>query len=74
MQVVSRQYGEQVSAGLIQNICWYEKLNLLKKNLVTVDRQTDYTFRQLWGKVTLGGMYPIGQILNHDERREFQNR
>ena len=45
-----------------------------KKTLFTVARQTDYTFRQLWGKVMFGGMYPIGQILNYDERREFQNR
>lgn len=45
-----------------------------KKFLVTVARRTDYTFRQLWGKVMFGGIYPIGQILNYDKRREFKNR
>ena len=47
---------------------------LLEKNPVTVARQIDYIFKQLRGKVILGGMYPIGQILNFDSRREFQNR
>ena len=37
-------------------------------------RQIDYIFKQLWGKVILSGMHPIGQILNFDDRREFQNR
>ena len=36
--------------------------------------QTDYVFKQLWGKVILNGMHPIGQILNFDDRRQFQNR
>ena len=46
----------------------------MKKNPVTVATQIDYTFRQLWGKVILGGLHPICQILNHDERKEFQKR
>ena len=28
----------------------------------------------MWGKVILGGIHLIGQIINYDERREFQNR
>ena len=28
----------------------------------------------MWGKVILGGIHPIGQILNFNYRREFQNR
>ena len=41
---------------------------------MTVARQIDYVFKQVWGKVILSGMYPIGQIFNFDDRREFQNR
>ena len=33
-----------------------------------------YVFKQLWGKVTFSGVHPIGQILNFDNQREFQNR
>ena len=28
----------------------------------------------MWGKVILSGLHPIGQILNFDDRREFQNQ
>ena len=37
-------------------------------------RQIVYVFKQLWVKVTFSGMHPIGQILNFDNQREFQNR
>ena len=33
-----------------------------------------YLFKQLWSEVILSGMHPIGQILNFDDQREFQNR
>ena len=50
------------------------KVDYLKRNPVTVARQLDYVLKQLWGKVILSGMHTIGQILNFDDRREFQNR
>ena len=53
---------------------WSTKVNYLKRNPVTVARQIDYVFKQLWDKVILRGMHPIGQILNLDDQREFQNR
>ena len=53
---------------------WSTKVNYLKKKTVTVGRQIDYVFKQLWGKVILSGTHLIGQILNSDNRREFQNR
>ena len=53
---------------------WTTKCNYLKRNPVTVARQIDHIFRKLWGKVILSGLHPIGQILNFDDRREFQNR
>ena len=36
------------------------KMNYLKRNPVTLARQIDYLFQQLWGKVILSGMHPIG--------------
>ena len=53
---------------------WSTKVNYLKRNAVTVARQIIYTFHQLWGKVILSGTHPICQILNFDDRREFQTR
>ena len=52
---------------------WSTKMNYLKRNPVTVARQIDNLFQELWGKVILSGMHPIGQILNFDDR-EFQNK
>ena len=54
-------------------IDWGTKMNYLKRNPVTVARQIDNLFQELWGKVILSGMHPIGQILNFDDR-EFQNK
>ena len=60
--------------GQIQNLSLSEKLKYLKRNPVTVVRQTDCTFRQFWHKIIIGGKDPIDQILNCNKRREFQNR
>ena len=49
-------------------------MKYLKRNPITVARQVDYIFRQVFGKILYSGMHPIGQILNHDDHREFQNR
>ena len=41
---------------------WGTKMNYLKRNPVTLARQIDYLFQQVWDKVILSGMYRIGQI------------
>ena len=46
---------------------WSTKVNCLKRIPVTVARQIDYVFKQLWGKVILSGMHPIGEILSIDD-------
>ena len=53
---------------------WSTKVHYLKRNPVTVARQSDYVFKQLWGKVISSVMHTIGQIWNFDNRREFENR
>ena len=46
----------------------------LKRNPVTVARQIDYIFRQVFGKVIFSGTHPIGNVLNFDAEYEYQNR
>ena len=53
---------------------WKTKVSYLKRNPVTVARQIDYRSNQLWKKVLLSGMHPIGQILNYEDRCEYQGR
>ena len=53
---------------------WSKKERYLTRNPAAVARQIGYIFKQLWGKVVLSGMHPAGQILNFDDKREFQNR
>ena len=53
---------------------WSKKERYLTRNPVAVARQIGYIFKQLWGKVILSGRHPAGQILNFDDKREFQNR
>ena len=74
IQVVARRYGETLTVEDIENMSWNDKLKYLQRNPVLVARQIDYIFKQVWGKVILGGMHPIGQILDFEEKREFQGR
>ena len=49
------------------------KMNILKRNPVAVARQIDHIFQSVWNNVVMSGLHPIGQILNFDERGEFQS-
>ena len=70
---IAREYGEELSDEVIENMDWSTKVKYLKRNPVSVARQIDHVFKTLWGEVVMSGMHPIGQILNFDERGEFQN-
>ena len=74
IQVVAHEYGQMLTDTQVNEMDWSAKVNYLKRNPVTVARQIDYVFKQSWGKVILSGMHQIGQILNFDDRREFQHR
>ena len=74
IKIVARQYGETLTTEQVNEMNSTTKVKYLKRNPVTVARQIDYIFRQVFGKVIYNGMHPIGQILNHDERREYQMR
>ena len=74
IQVFGCQYGQTLTDEQINAMDWSTKVHYLKRNPVTVARQSDYVFRQLWGKVISSVMHTIGQIWNFDDRREFENR
>ena len=73
IKVVARQYGENLTDDEINNMDWKTKSNYLKRNPVTVARQIDHVFKCIWGEVLMSGIHPISQILNYDERGEFQS-
>ena len=74
IQIVSKQYGVHLIAEDVRNMTWENKCNWLKRNSVTAARHIDYIFRQVWGKVILSGIHPVGQILNYDKHIEMQGR
>ena len=57
MQVVARQYGQTLTNAQVNSMDQRTKLNYWKWNQVTVTRQIDYVFKQLWGNVILCGMH-----------------
>ena len=67
IQFVARQYGEILTDEQVNTMDWSTTVNYLKRNSVIAARQFDYVFKQLWGKIILSGMHPIGQILNFDD-------
>ena len=74
IKIVAYQYGEILTDDDVNAMDWSTKVKYLKRNPVTVARQIDYIFKQVFKKILYSGMHPIGQILNHDDKREFQNR
>ena len=65
---------ETFSDEEIEAMDWSTKVNILKRNPVLVARQIDHIFQSVWNKVVMSGLHPIGQILNFDDRGEFQTR
>ncbi|XP_066926766.1 uncharacterized protein [Clytia hemisphaerica] len=74
IKVVATQYGENLTDEDVNNMDWSQKVQYFKRNPVTVARQIDHIFNKVFPKMLMNGMHPIGQILNYDDRREFQHR
>ena len=51
IQFVARQYGEILTDEPVNAMDQSTQVIYLKRNSVTVARQIDYVFKQLWGKV-----------------------
>ena len=73
IQAIACHYGQTLTDEQVNAMDWSIEVNYVKRNPVTVARQIDYVFKQLWGKVILSGMHVIGQIMNFVDRVEFQN-
>ena len=73
IKAVAAHFGVRLTDAEIDAMSRSDKENWLKRNPVTVARQIDHIFKSLWGEVVVGGLYPIGEILNFDERGEFQS-
>ena len=73
IQTIARQFGTKLSDEDVRNLTWKEKVNWIKRNPVTAARMIDDRFRQLFGRILYSGMHPVGQVLDHNERREHQN-
>ena len=74
-QIVARQFGKNLTVEDVEKMTFKEKTNWLKRNPVTVARHLDYKYRILKGStVMMSGMHPIGEILNYDDKREFQQK
>ena len=74
IKIIGKQYGENLTDDEVNAMDRETKILYLKRNPVTAARQIDYIFQKLWGIVILGGMHPLGQIINYDDRDEFQKR
>ena len=48
IQVVAHHYGKILTDEQVNAIDWSTKVNYLKRNPVTVAREIDYVFQQLW--------------------------
>ena len=74
IQTIARQFGCKFSDEQVKNMTWKEKVSRIKRNPVTSARMIDDRFRQLFGRILYSGMHPVGQVIDHNERREFQSR
>ena len=74
IQTIARQFGTNLTDDDVKNMAWKDKVDWIKRNPVTAARMIDDRFRQLFGKIIYSGMHPVGQVIDHNERREFQSR
>ena len=51
IKIVSKQFGEDLTNDAINNMSWKTKVLYLKRNTITIARQIDYRFNQLWSGV-----------------------
>lgn len=62
-------YQEYLTDEDVIKMDWHTKASYL-----TSAQQINYIFKKLYKCVILSKMLPIGQIINYDDIREFQNR
>ena len=71
LKTLIRQEGKQID---IEQLDWSEKCGLLKWNPVTAARMCDHRWHCFLKEVILSPTAPIGQVVDHFFRVEFQMR
>ena len=69
-KIVTQQYEETLNDEDINNMDWSTKVQYLKRNPITVTRQTDHIFNQVVPNILYSGMHRTGQVSNHDNQSE----
>lgn len=74
IQSIGRQYGHNFTVDDICNMSWEEKCSWLRNNPVTAARHFDHRLSVLFTDFLRGNVAPIGKIVDHIIRIEFQSR
>ena len=70
IKIVTQQYEETLNDEDINNMDWITKVQYLKRNPITVTRQTDHIFNHVVPNILYSGMHRTGQVSNDDNQSE----
>ncbi|MCP3900043.1 MAG: hypothetical protein GY707_10055, partial [Desulfobacteraceae bacterium] len=74
IRVVAKEFNKTFTDEEILSMSWQEKKLWLSSNPVTCARHINYIFENLWNKVIISPISPLGIIHNFDSRYESQQR
>ncbi|KAJ8048375.1 hypothetical protein HOLleu_00659 [Holothuria leucospilota] len=67
-------HNKEYSDAEMLNMTWHEKSELIQSDPVTCARHFDYMIRRFINDVLLSSYHPVGEIIDHFYRVEFQQR
>ncbi|KAJ8025727.1 ATP-dependent DNA helicase PIF1 [Holothuria leucospilota] len=67
-------HNKEYSDAEMLNMTWHEKSELIQSDPVTCARHFDYMIRRFINDVLLSSYHPVGEIVDHFYRVEFQQR
>ncbi|KAJ8018856.1 hypothetical protein HOLleu_42926 [Holothuria leucospilota] len=67
-------HSKEYSDAELLNLTWHEKSELIQSDPVTCARHFDYMIRRFINDVLLSSYHPVGEIIDHFYRVEFQQR
>lgn len=74
LQTIARQYGVTLTDDAVKNLSFEQRSMWLRSNPVTAARQFEYRLQLLIKHVLKSEAQPLGQIVDHVVRIEFQAR
>ena len=74
IQIIARQYGKHFSDEQVQTMSFKEKSKWLRRNPVTTARHFQYRLSTFFQDVLKCKTKPLGEIVDHAIRIEFQAR